>query len=80
MTYEEIKKDAEQLLKMYGKNLKIEPKEGYYSCTFECGIGSFNFLVDKEHLHKPFALCFATEDLSERHAATSKAIEALQEL
>ena len=80
MTYEEIKKDAEQLLKMYGKDLKIEPKENYYSCTFECGIGSFNFLVDKGSLHKPFALTLVTENLSGRHAITSKAIEALREL
>jgi len=80
MTYEEIKKDAEQLLKMYGKNLKIEPRDTYYSCTFECGIGSFNFLVNKESLQKPYALTFVTEELSSRHAVTSKAIEALREL
>lgn len=80
MTYEEIKKDAEQLLKMYGRNLKIEPRDGFYSCTFECGIGTFKFLVTKGKLHQPYGLTFVTDDLSGRYSTTSKAIETLQEL
>ena len=78
MNAEQVEKDLNELRKLYGSELTIEVRDGYYNCKFKGKFGEFYFLETYGEVGEPHGLSF--NDYSRnRYKKTLKTIKYLME-
>jgi len=79
MDFNKVEKDIKKIKETYG-DIDVDIKDGYYVCTFNNSLGTFQFLETFEDPGKPHALRFELGFDPDRYKKTVQAIKKLQEI
>ena len=79
MDYNKVEEDTKKIKEIYG-DVSIDIRDGYYVCSFNNSLGTFEFLETFEDVGKPHALRFELGLDQDRYKKTIRAIKKLQEL
>lgn len=79
MEFNKVEKDIKKIKETYG-DIDVDIRDGYYVCSFNNSLGTFEFLETFEDAGKPHALRFELGFDPDRYKKTVQAIKKLQEL
>lgn len=79
MEFNKVEKDIKKIKDTYG-DIDVDIRDGYYACSFNNSLGTFEFLETFEDPCKPHALSFKLGLDPDRYKKTIRAIKKLQEL